>query len=95
MYANFNRYDNKGRRLSLFAEEENNKLKIYVTPALNQISFVRKMDGVSGTSSEYLAGDIQENDLEELFVPHPQVFEIAVIDNKPKKTLSIGVMKNF
>jgi len=50
---------------------------------------------VSGTSSEIFSWDIQENDLEELFVPHPQVFEIAVIDNNPRKLLSIWCNENF
>lgn len=96
MYANFNRYDNKGRRLSLFAEEENNKLKIYVITCSKSDQFCKK-DGwwYLELHQRYLAGVIQEDDLEELFVPHPQVFEIDVIDNKPKKTFINWCNENF
>lgn len=95
MYANFNKYDNKGRRLSIFGVEENENgvVRTYVFTCSKCDQFSKRKawqlfeNYTKSLNEEYL----DENDE----VPVVTVEKVDIVDNKPKKTFINWCNENF
>jgi hypothetical protein len=93
IFANFQKYDEKGRRVNLFAQQENGKLTISYFLCSKQDQFSKARGWVMYLN--YLNSLIGPNHPGHAAVPKVTQVIIDVVDNKPKKTFLNWCNDNF
>jgi len=94
IYSNLKRFDNKGRRLSIFAtsKDGNQTLDIYVQVCSKKDQFKKEYTR-SRANFYFSEGEI--NFKAEFPDDHPQIFNIMVEEGKPKITFLNWCRTNF
>lgn len=94
IYSNLKRFDNKGRRLSIFAtsKDGNQTLDIYVQVCSKKDQFKKEYTR-SRANFYFSEGEISFK--AEFPDDHPQIFNIVVEEGKPKITFLNWCRTNF
>lgn len=91
-HTNLRRYDEKGRRLSIFAQQSGNELRVYVQTCSSKDQFRKSYArGLSQFYFKHGEQKFKENFPNE----HPRFYTILVEENKPKITFLNWCKTNF
>lgn len=94
IYSNLKRFDNKGRRLSIFAtsKDGNQTLDIYVQVCSKKDQFKKEY---TRSRANFYFSEGEVNFKAEFPDDHPQIFNIVVEEGKPKITFLNWCRTNF